>query len=101
MSEEEINLIQKIMDSREESKAPEIKEIKLENKLVQFLRSDKRFRLVQIDSIENTYLYNLDDLSSIANENLLFRKNEISNAREILKKHTWSIWLQIRRRTHT
>lgn len=53
-SEEEMNQIQKIMDSREESKAPEIKEIKLENKLAQFLRSDKRFRLVQIDSIDNT-----------------------------------------------
>lgn len=51
-----------------------------------------------VDSLENTYLYNLDDLSSIANENLCARKNEIHKAREILKKHAWSIWLQVRRR---
>ena len=51
-----------------------------------------------VETIENTYLYNLDDLSSIANENLSARKKEIDKAREILKKHAWSIWLQIRRR---
>lgn len=51
-----------------------------------------------VESIENTYLYNLNDLSSIANENISARKNEIQKAREILKKHAWSIWLQIRRR---
>ncbi|MFT5836639.1 MAG: glutamyl-tRNA reductase [Candidatus Azotimanducaceae bacterium] len=51
-----------------------------------------------VESVENVYLYNLDDLSSIANENLTARKAEIDNAREILKKHAWNLWLQLRRR---
>jgi glutamyl-tRNA reductase len=48
--------------------------------------------------LENVYLYNLDDLSSIANENLEARNAEIEKAREILKKHAWNLWLQLRRR---
>lgn len=51
-----------------------------------------------VEDVENVYLYNLDDLSSIANENLAARKAEIENARGILKKHAWNLWLQLRRR---
>lgn len=51
-----------------------------------------------VEEVENVYLYNLDDLSNIANENLEARKAEIENAREILKKHAWNLWLQLRRR---
>ena len=51
-----------------------------------------------VEELENVYLYNLDDLSTIANENLEARKAEIENAREILKKHSWNLWLQLRRR---
>lgn len=51
-----------------------------------------------VEAIENVYLYNLDDLSSIANENLAARKAEIDNARAILKRHAWNLWLQLRRR---
>lgn len=51
-----------------------------------------------VEDVENVYLYNLDDLSSIANENLAARKAEIDNAREILKKHAWNLWLLLRRR---
>ena len=51
-----------------------------------------------IEGVENVYLYNLDDLSTIANENLAARKAEIDKAREILKKHAWALWLQLRRR---
>lgn len=51
-----------------------------------------------VEEVENVYLYNLDDLSSIANENLEARKAEIEDAREILKKHAWNLWLQLRRR---
>jgi glutamyl-tRNA reductase len=51
-----------------------------------------------VEDVENVYLYNLDDLSSIANENLEARKAEIEDAREILKKHAWNLWLQLRRR---
>ncbi len=52
-----------------------------------------------VDKMENVYLYNLDDLSAIANENLEQRKGEIEKARHILKAHAWSLWLQLRRRT--
>ncbi|MGK0176692.1 MAG: glutamyl-tRNA reductase [Lentimonas sp.] len=52
-----------------------------------------------VDMLENVYLYNLDDLSAIANENIEMRKAEISQARTILKAHAWNIWLQLRRRT--
>ena len=50
-----------------------------------------------VAEIDNVYLYNLDDLSSIANENLEARKAEIENARKILNKHAWNLWLQLRR----
>lgn len=51
-----------------------------------------------VEKLENVYLYNLDDLSGIANENLAARKAEISQAREILKGSAWRLWLQLRRR---
>lgn len=52
-----------------------------------------------VDKIENVYLYNLDDLSTIANENLAQRKGEIQKAQKILKAQAWNLWLQLRRRT--
>ena len=52
-----------------------------------------------VNKLENAYLYNLDDLSNIANENLEQRKAEIDRARTILKSHAWNLWLQLRRRT--
>jgi glutamyl-tRNA reductase len=52
-----------------------------------------------VDKLENVYLYNLDDLSAIANENLELRKAEIERARTILQAHAWNLWLQLRRRT--
>ena len=51
-----------------------------------------------VEKVENVYLYNLDDLSTIANENLQARTGEIDSARAILKKHAWQLWLQLRRR---
>jgi len=51
-----------------------------------------------VEEIDNVYLYNLDDLSHIANENLEARKAEIERAREILKGYAWNLWLQLRRR---
>ena len=53
----------------------------------------------RIDGFENVYLYNLDDLSGIANETIELRKAEIAKARTILKSHAWTLWLQLRRRT--
>ena len=52
-----------------------------------------------VDKLENVYLYNLDDLSRIANENLDLRKAEIERARTILQGYAWTLWLQLRRRT--
>lgn len=52
----------------------------------------------KVEDLENVYLYNLDDLSTIANENLAARRSEIERAREILKGHAWNLWLQLRRR---
>lgn len=51
-----------------------------------------------VEDLDNVYLYNLDDLSDIANQNLAARKAEIDRAREILKSHAWNLWLQLRRR---
>jgi len=51
-----------------------------------------------VESLENVYLYNLDDLSTIANENLEARRSEIEKARNILQGHAWNLWLQLRRR---
>ena len=50
-------------------------------------------------AMDNVYLYNLDDLAEIANENLAQRKAEIERARAILKAHAWRLWLQLRRHT--
>ncbi|HKK17065.1 MAG TPA: glutamyl-tRNA reductase [Opitutales bacterium] len=52
----------------------------------------------KVEDLENVYLYNLDDLSKIANENLEARRSEIERARDILKGHAWNLWLQLRRR---
>lgn len=51
-----------------------------------------------VEKLENVYLYNLDDLSTIANENLQLRRSEIEQARSILKSHAWHLWLHLRRR---
>ncbi|PDH28981.1 MAG: glutamyl-tRNA reductase [Puniceicoccaceae bacterium MED-G31] len=53
----------------------------------------------EIDTIENVYLYNLDDLSEIANQNIINRKIDIDKAKGILKTQAWVLWLQLRQRT--
>ena len=42
----------------------------------------------EIDTVENVYLYNLDDLSEIANQNIINRKNDIDKATEDLRLAT-------------
>lgn len=51
-----------------------------------------------LDSLENCYLYNLDDLAAIANENLARRNDECQHARTLLNTQAWQLWLQLRRR---
>lgn len=45
-----------------------------------------------ITSLPNTYLYNLDDLATIANENLTKRKAEFSKCHSILSHKTDLLW---------
>lgn len=52
----------------------------------------------RVDELENVYLYNLDDLSTITNENLAARRSAIEQARKILQGQAWNLWLQLRRR---
>ena len=51
-----------------------------------------------VETLENVYLYNLDDLATIANENLAAREAEIEDARNMLRSSAWHLWLQLRRR---
>jgi len=52
----------------------------------------------EAESMDNIYLYNLDDLSAIANENLQSRRAEIEQARELIQRSAWQLWLNLRRR---
>ena len=45
--------------------------------------------------LENVYLYNLDDVSSSANENLKNRQSEVARCREALAKRAAGIWNQL------
>jgi glutamyl-tRNA reductase len=52
-----------------------------------------------VESLDNVFVYNLDDISKMANENLEQRKNEIDHARKILGRQAWWLWLELRRRS--
>ena len=49
--------------------------------------------------LENVYLYNLDALANIANENIALRKSEIAKASQMIKAQAWNYWLQAFRRS--
>jgi glutamyl-tRNA reductase len=48
-----------------------------------------------VGELENVYLYNLDDVSAIANENLANRKGEVERCRDALAKRAKRIWDQL------
>ena len=52
----------------------------------------------RIADLDNVYLYNLDALARIANENKAQRKREIEKATQIVKAQAWNFWLQHNRR---
>lgn len=52
----------------------------------------------RVADLNNVYLYNLDALARIANENKALRKREIEKASQIVKSQAWNFWLQLNRR---
>jgi glutamyl-tRNA reductase len=46
----------------------------------------------QVANIPNVFLYNLDDLAEIANENLNSRIAEIDGCRQILRERAERLW---------
>lgn len=48
--------------------------------------------------LDNVYLYNLDDLSAIANENLQARLSAVDAVHPAFARKAWSHWLQVFRR---
>ena len=53
----------------------------------------------EVEQLDNAFVYNLDDISRMANENLEQRKSEIAHARQILARQAWWLWLELRRRS--
>jgi glutamyl-tRNA reductase len=51
-----------------------------------------------VSRLPNVYLYNLDDLAGIANENLKARQAEVDHCRTLLSNRSWELWLNLRRR---
>ncbi len=50
-------------------------------------------------SLDQVFLYNMDDLAEIANENLRLRKQEVENCLAELKRRAWRTWLRSFRRS--
>ena len=48
-----------------------------------------------VGELENVYLYNLDDVSAIANENLASRQGEVARCKDGLSKRAKRIWDQL------
>lgn len=51
-----------------------------------------------VGKISQVFLYNLDDVSNIANENLESRSNEIEGCKRELSAKAWVTWLEVIRR---
>lgn len=53
----------------------------------------------EVGKLNNVFLYNLDDLASIANENLASRMQEVDRLKASFSQKAWQAWLGIVRRT--
>lgn len=49
-------------------------------------------------NLDQVFLYNMDDLAGIANENLLLRQQEVESCLTELKRRAWRTWLRSIRR---
>ena len=54
-----------------------------------------------VSIIDNVFLYNMDDVSSIANENLKSRMEEVNRCRNVLGKRALRIWEQMTAQTQS
>lgn len=52
-----------------------------------------------VESLQQVFLYNMDDLAAIANENLRLREQEVEHCLAELKRRAWRTWLKSFRRT--
>ena len=52
-----------------------------------------------VGALKQVFLYNMDDLADIANENLRLRQQEVENCLAELKRRAWRTWLRSIRRT--
>ena len=55
----------------------------------------------QAGKIAQVFLYDLDDVSGIANENLKNRTLEIEHCKQVLSARSWATWLDVMRRSMT
>jgi len=53
---------------------------------------------IEVERLDNVFVYNLDDIARISNENLEQRRQEIEQARMLLRRQSWTLWLDVRRR---
>jgi glutamyl-tRNA reductase len=51
--------------------------------------------------LENVFLYNLDDLAKIAEQNRLARENEIARCKALLSQRADGLWTQVRPHLHS
>ncbi len=51
-----------------------------------------------VAELENVFIYNLDDLSKIANQNLQTRLGDMDQLKQTFSRRAWAVWLTITRR---